>query len=419
MEKLFSKYLNKQQHNNTLINAPAHNELKLIVIIPAYNEPNILQTLNSLFECRIPKFACEVIVLINDSEVTTLQIQEQNFKTKNDVQNWINHKQAPNLTFHCTYVKSLPKKHAGAGLARKLAMDEAIRRFYKIKNYNGIIASLDADTLVSPNYLNEIQKSFSINKRQNCAIFNFEHQITSNLPSEQKRAIILYELYLRYFKQALAYTGFPHAFHTIGSCFAVAADAYVKQGGMNRRQGGEDFYFLHKIFPLKGTIELTTVTVYPSSRISNRVPFGTGPALAKILDDGDYFTYNPVYFQYLKQFFSNINQLYNCTNPEIEQYYEKQCHFSIKNFISIDEFTDHISEINKNSSSETTFVNRFYNWFDAFKVIKYLNYVHINEPRIPISEATKLFFKSYNKNFINETDLDLLMTLRKLELKKL
>ena len=43
------------------------------------------------------------------------------------------------------------------------------------------------------------------------------------------------------------FVGYPDSIYTIGSAFAVRAEAYMKQGGMNRRQAGEDFYFLYKL----------------------------------------------------------------------------------------------------------------------------------------------------------------------------
>lgn len=411
MDRLFAKYLNKQQFNKTLLNAHVPIDLKLIIIIPAYNEPDILLTLNSLKNCEAPKHVCEVIVLINDSETSPSNIKNTNAITFNKINTWIESNTCSKLTFHCIYERNLPKKHAGAGLARKLAMDEAIRRFYTIQNTDGIIASLDADTLVSENYLNDIQKSFEINKKQNCAIFQFEHPIKHNILPEQTNAIVLYEMYLRYFKQCLAYAGFPFAYHTIGSCFAVKADAYVKQGGMNRRQGAEDFYFLHKIFPLGGVKELANVTVYPSSRISDRVPFGTGPALAKILNDGNYYTYNPIYFNYLKHLFENSTDLFRC-NEEIAQSYHAKLHESLRSFITLNEFTSRINEINSNSSSIKTFTSRFFNWFDAFKIIKYMNFIHSNENRISILNACLNFFELIGFETEDKSEISILNALR-------
>ena len=98
---------------------------------------------------------------------------------------------------------------------------------------------------------------------------------------KQRLGIQLYEDYLHYYKKALDYAGFPDSIYTIGSAFAVRADAYVKQGGMNRRQAGEDFYFLNKLTKLGKITEINDAYVYPSARVSDRVPFGTGAAMNK------------------------------------------------------------------------------------------------------------------------------------------
>ena len=45
----------------------------------------------------------------------------------------------------------------------------------------------------------------------------------------------------------MKFAGYPWAMYTVGSAFAVTAEAYVKRGGMNRRQAGEDFYFLQNL----------------------------------------------------------------------------------------------------------------------------------------------------------------------------
>ena len=45
-------------------------------------------------------------------------------------------------------------------LARKIAMDEAVRRFDQIGHTKGIIACFDADSLCDDNYLIELEEHF-------------------------------------------------------------------------------------------------------------------------------------------------------------------------------------------------------------------------------------------------------------------
>ena len=62
-----------------------------------------------------------------------------------------------------------------------------------------------------------------------------------------------------------------------------------KQDGLNKKQAGEDFYFLQKIMPMGNYFELNSTTVHPSSRTSDRVPFGTGPIINQYLKHPDPF----------------------------------------------------------------------------------------------------------------------------------
>ena len=103
-------------------------------------------------------------------------------------------------------------------------MDEAVHRFNRINNPDGVILNLDADCLVEQNYLksvcNELLKK---SDRAACSIY-FEHPLSGNdFPENIYKFITLYELHLRYYFQGLAFSGFPYVFHTVGSSSAVKA----------------------------------------------------------------------------------------------------------------------------------------------------------------------------------------------------
>ncbi len=87
---------------------------------------------------------------------------------------------------------------------------------------------------------------------------------------------------------------------------AVRAKTYAKVGGMNRRKAGEDFYFMHKIMPQGEFSEINQTCVFPSCRVSDRVPFGTGRAQTEWLREGkvELETYSPKVFEDLKMLFS-------------------------------------------------------------------------------------------------------------------
>ncbi|HAN17622.1 MAG: hypothetical protein A2X13_15330 [Bacteroidetes bacterium GWC2_33_15] len=373
-----TQYLEKQKEYIRLISESPSQNLKFIVVIPCYNEEKITDTLNSLWSCERPEAHVEVIVVINSAISAPENIIQQNKKTHDEVITWISKHLDQKIRFFVINKTGISEKNSGAGYARKLGMDEAISRFNTLNNESGVIISLDADTLCKTNYLVEIEKSFENKPRTNALTIYFEHPLQgSEFDSNVYNAITRYELYLRYFKHALKYTGFPYPYYTIGSCFAVSAKAYIKQGGMSRKQAGEDFYFLQKIFSLGNTEELNSSCVYPSPRPSDRVPFGTGPVIRAMLENNEHFY--PVYqfesFSDLKAIFKITEQLYRINSGQLNELLYL-LPLPVADFLAQNDFIATVTEINANSSNVKAFSKRFFEWFNAFRIIKYLNFVH-------------------------------------------
>jgi hypothetical protein len=240
----------------------------------------------------------------------------------------------------------------------------------------GIILSLDADTLVEKNYLTSVFEHFNLYKADAGAVISFKHQ-TEGLEGRHLEGILLYEQYIDYYRNALNYSGYPYPIFTVGSAFAVRADAYVKRGGMNRRQAGEDFYFLQNLVQIGNVGEISSTTVHPSSRLSDRVPFGTGPVLNRWMRGEEDLTktYNFRAFIDLRQFFVIRNELFRISDDD----YYRLIGFlprTIQDFLLQDDFMLELNDLNRNCSSLKTFSSRFFQKFNAFKILKYLNFVH-------------------------------------------
>ncbi|WP_305042720.1 hypothetical protein [Geoalkalibacter sp.] len=165
----------------------------------------------------------------------------------------------------------------GVGLARKIGFDLVLAHL----DWSAapILVSLDADTLVQPDYLPALRVHFRT-AQAGGAVLAFQHRPAATPAAEQ--AIQLYELYLRHYVLGLRLAGSPYAYHSIGSALACRAEAYVAAGGMNRRRAGEDFYFLQQLAKTCGLAQVRGTLVHPSPRISNRTPFGTGPSVAAL-----------------------------------------------------------------------------------------------------------------------------------------
>ena len=399
MLPVFETYFSRFEAFAQRLDEPINKKVGIIMAIPCYNEPDILKTLQSFLNCRKPHCFVEIIVAVNYSEAATQTDKEFNAKTYNELCMFAKTNSTEECKILPIYAPNLPAKQAGVGYARKIAMDEATHRFAQIDNPNGIIAACDSDSVVENNYLQELEAFYLEHPTCTAANIYFEHPLDGDLPSAQYEAIAQYELHLRYYVEQLKRIGFPFAYHTVGSSFSLRAKTYCRQGGMNKRQAGEDFYFLQKLFQTELIGEINTTTIIPSSRISNRVPFGTGFAMGKLMGMKTplYLTYSNESFDVLKEFFSHIPQI---RTDDLKTIYAS-LHTSLQEFLPYNDFEKKVFEIRKNTAIEAQFQKRFFNWFNGFQVFKFLNFCHTNAfQKLPVTVvATELIHATAKNTF--------------------
>ena len=388
-----SRYLSERTLYGPLIEKAPPVDLSVVAVIPARSELHLITSLESLAACERPQGSVEVIVVANAGEDDEPETLESNRSMAEEAERWGLAHRSDWLTFHVLKFFQLPRKEAGVGLARKIGMDEACRRFESLNKDSGVIACFDADSFCAPNYLVELERCFREDAScQACSIY-FEHPLQGQAhPPEVYEAITAYELHLRYFINALRFAGFPWATQTIGSSMAVRRDAYEEQNGMNRRKAGEDFYFLHKFTPLGRVRELTTTTVYPSPRPSERVPFGTGRAVAKLLASNEQLrTYSLRSFHDLREFTRLLPELEEGIQPAKQrEAFMRELPGSIAAFLSVQPTTlwERVDEIHANCSGKAQFRNRFFRWFNAFLAMKFAHFARDNfHPDVPVNEA--------------------------------
>lgn len=336
-------------------------DLKVVVVIPCYNE-DLQHTLDSLAHNR-PEVSrhFEVLLVINHSEGESPEIKK---KHEQQALEFSNVELENGLSVYGIKAFDLPQKHAGVGLARKIGMDVALQRLASI-NHDGLIVCLDADCTVSPDYLPALEKveEEAIN---GLAVY-FEHPLGFIAEEHNRKQIIDYEIYLRYYIQALRYSGYFHAFHTIGSSMAVRASVYARIGGMNRRKAGEDFYFLHKLIPQGRFYDMPQGKVFPSARISERVPFGTGKAMLQMQRMEKDFSqaYHYSIFADLKQWLDMGPSLANNEEAWPEM---------VKSFFTAENQWEEWEALKRRSKGEQQFWRNFSHWLDGFKVLKLVHY---------------------------------------------
>ncbi len=387
-----TSYLQQRTLYPPLVGVAPSPVLGLVVTVPAYDESDLLLSLKSLEACALPDCDVEVLVLINHAEGAEARVQERSRRQYEDLSAWAVHAGRAGLRFHILYRPDLPRRHAGVGLARKILMDEACFRFAKAGREDGIIACFDADARVQSNYFQALCSHFERYPEQDACSIRFEHPTEgADWPPEVYAAIAQYELHLRVFLAWQRWAGFPFAYQTVGSSMAVRASAYQREGGMNRRQAGEDFYFLQKFIELGKVGELQETCVIPSPRPSTRVPFGTGRAIGKMLSEGTVWpTYAPDSFRVLRPFYQSVPDMYAREAGEI---LELQ-HPLLRSFLGASDFVVAFRQIQSNTATPAAFAKRFFRWFSAFRQMKFLHYAREQAfPDVPVVESAREYFR--------------------------
>jgi hypothetical protein len=183
--------------------------------------------------------------------------------------------------------KGWPDKGHGIGVARKYLMDH----ISSVAAEKDILISMDADTVFDPGYFESIIENFRINPAAYAISVPYYHRLSGN--PELDRAVLRYEIYMRAYALNMWRIRSPYCFSALGSAIAFPVWAYRAAGGMTPKLSGEDFYFLQKIVKTGRLLHWNGEIVYPATRLSDRVFFGTGPALIKGIE-GDWNSY-PIY----------------------------------------------------------------------------------------------------------------------------
>ncbi|MEA1971580.1 MAG: hypothetical protein U9N37_08200, partial [Thermodesulfobacteriota bacterium] len=361
-----------------------------VVVIPALAESgHIFKTLVSLSKNPGAELSRTLVVcVINNGDVNTVSADE--FADNQYTLKALNNREQPLVLFNgvgqsglrIAYVDAsspgleMPGKTAGVGLARKIGMDLALGIFNYDKDCSKLLFSLDADTLVEHNYLSAVRASFE-KKKTDSSVIAFTHQDAESV--DEQAAICCYEIFLRYYVLGLRWAGSPYAFHSVGSTMVCTTGGYATVRGMNKRRAGEDFYFLDKLAKIGRVGRINTTTVYPSSRPSHRVPFGTGKRIISFTEgkESDYSLYNPRSFEVLKEWLGYMSSCRD-VDPEIILAHTKSIHPSLDTFLRVNHFGETWRRIAENSGDRAHLRSHFSRWFDGFKTFKLIRHLANN-----------------------------------------
>lgn len=261
-------------------------------------------------------------------------------------------------------------KKTGVGFARKVLFERILSEC----DPKDIIISLDADTTFGTCYLQSVADRFEWNPEMTAMSVPYYHPLNGGDEIRDK-ALLRYEIYMRNYAVNLLKISSPYGFTALGSAIAMRACSLKKIGNITPYQSGEDFYLVQKFCKMGGLSLFNTECVYPAGRYSDRVPFGTGPAM-KLGAEGIWDSYPIYHFS----FFTSIQEAYG----KLRELYENKISVMENDFLRFlqkeNQKPDIWQDIRENVSDFQHFVKAFHQKADGLRILQFVRAKQQQQP---------------------------------------
>ncbi len=289
----------------------------------------------------------------------------------------------------------------GVGAVRKLGADICLNLINKGQIRSPWIYCTDADAHLPRGYFLMSGSLAPDTLDVSAVVLPYRHFVQSSDPEsnadeqnarEIETASELYELHMRYFVNRLRWCGSPYAFPALGSLIVISATHYAMVRGFPGRPAAEDFYLLNKLAKIGRIACPAFPPVQVQARYSTRVPFGTGPALLKIVQSGERLTYAPASFAILRLFYLELGQIKDRPDTLDDLW---SAHFHNANEAALllkvlDKmgFPRFIELQLRKCKTQDRLLRSIHEWFDAFRIIKFLHTARtLGQKDIPVLQA--------------------------------
>lgn len=295
-------------------------------------------------------------------------------------------------------IGALIPRSQGVGLARKLGADIAAALIAAQIVSSPWIHCTDADAKLPADYY---QRVYDVTAKSPAALVHpFIH--CSCKGGEPGVATQVYDAFLRQYPCELELAGSPYGYHTLGSCLSAHSAHYCAVRGFPRRSAAEDFYLLNKLAKT-GSVELTAgEPIRITERISDRVPFGTGPAVEKLSQSPDprkeLLFYHPDCYTALRRWLQSWPALYALGQvPSSDQMLElledtdakstpAQWILPAQIAVALRQLKveSAIAHSLRQSSDYAGFERQMHTWFDGFRTLKLIRMLPL--PRLSYND---------------------------------
>jgi len=267
----------------------------------------------------------------------------------------------------------------GVGRARRIGFDCALSLYAQGRLNSPWIFSSDGDAVIPAALL---EANWSDDAA--ATTLPFAHFAQGNALIDA--ATDFYELRLHYYVLGLEYAGSPYAYHTLGSAFAVNAPFYAAVRGIPLKNAAEDFYMLNKLAKVGRIHRVAGPVVDIASRVSDRVPFGTGPAVRALVNtdpsEAPLF-YQPQIFNALKMVLQTLQSFDLPPHRWSESLRAASCgDQGLTDIVPVAiealeqlGVADALTHCQRQGRTARSRAQHFHTWLDGFKTLKFIHNV--------------------------------------------
>jgi hypothetical protein len=180
---------------------------------------------------------------------------------------------------------------------------------------------------------------------------------------------------MSYFVAALKKHGSAYAHPSLGSTLSIHALDYANVRGYPKRSAGEDFHILNKLSKITPLTLLPSPSIEVQARTSARVPFGTGPALSRIIENlrqqpngSGYLSYNYASFKLLAQGLAALGAACQSTQGAKVEFPPQVS--KILNELGLEKILPQLTDTNTPRNQRQRVANE---WFDALKTLRFIH----------------------------------------------
>lgn len=266
----------------------------------------------------------------------------------------------------------------GVGKARKTAADLALALIDQGRVQLPWIFSTDADVALPESYFQVVHH---ITADQLACSLPFKHNTDDSSMARWQAA---YDFKMRYYQLGIRFIGAAYDYIPLGSTLVVRADVYAKVRGFPVRSAGEDFYLLNKVAKLGGVHQPDHPLIKITARMSERVPFGTGPAVQNIQNEEAAglapVYYHPQAFLIIRDWRAQL-LAYFSTQQLPQGDHGLNEHWQLEQVLV---------KSWRQTKTQTRWDQFIHEWLDAFRLLKSVHFLREQYPSVTMADLQEL-----------------------------